>query len=435
MAIRCPIGSVETRQIGLLWRTQEPPAATGCPIDLQQTSQLELLPEHRTHQSKEPGKAVAPLAEKGAEAQQQINQQSRPHLPPHRIGVVAEEVGQLKRLLEFLEKDLDAPTAAIPIGSRLGAPFQIVGQEDHLPHLPVDLDPGDHAAHPIGISLAGMGGGQLDQVVGQNIAHAPPLELGIAPKGHSIVLSGGYEDDVDNGNLIIYTGEGGRSINTAKQVADQQFTKGNLALAQNVINAVPVRVTRGKDLDSKFAPASGYRYDGLYRVEEYWSEKGKQGFKVYRYRLVRLNGQPEIGQVEEAHDGLLKNMLEAMGNDAPKRSESMISRVIRCTKVGNRIKELYHCQCQFCGETLHTPAGPYAECCHIRPLGEPHKGPDIMSNVLCLCPNCHVRFDTYAVTLSDDLLLSDSGRKIALAKGHTIDLEFVRYHRGLRPNT
>ena len=126
MANGCPIGLVQTRQIGLLWRTQETPSATGCPIDFQQVSQLQFLPERRTHQSEEARKAVAPLAEEGAKAQQQVNQQSRPYLPAYGIGVVAEEVGQLERLLEFLEKDLDAPATAIQIGDGLGAPFQLL---------------------------------------------------------------------------------------------------------------------------------------------------------------------------------------------------------------------------------------------------------------------------------------------------------------------
>ena len=36
----------------------------------------------------------------------------------------------------------------------------------------------------------------------------------------AIVLSGGYEDDFDNGNEIVYTGAGGNDSNTGKQIAD-----------------------------------------------------------------------------------------------------------------------------------------------------------------------------------------------------------------------
>ena len=41
-----------------------------------------------------------------------------------------------------------------------------------------------------------------------------PLQAGICGSSdegaESIVLSGGYEDDIDNGDVIIYTGHGGR---------------------------------------------------------------------------------------------------------------------------------------------------------------------------------------------------------------------------------
>ena len=43
------------------------------------------------------------------------------------------------------------------------------------------------------------------------------LMRGIAPHGSSIVLSGGYVDDEDLGDVIIYTGEGGRDRNTGQK--------------------------------------------------------------------------------------------------------------------------------------------------------------------------------------------------------------------------
>ena len=49
----------------------------------------------------------------------------------------------------------------------------------------------------------------------------------------SVVVSGGYEDDRDYGDEIIYTGQGGRN-NAGKHVNDQQLTRGNLALVKNV---------------------------------------------------------------------------------------------------------------------------------------------------------------------------------------------------------
>ena len=54
---------------------------------------------------------------------------------------------------------------------------------------------------------------------------------------YSIVLSGGFADDVDNGEEFTYSGCGGRDLSgnkrTAKQSMDQKLTAMNMALAKN----------------------------------------------------------------------------------------------------------------------------------------------------------------------------------------------------------
>ena len=54
-----------------------------------------------------------------------------------------------------------------------------------------------------------------------------PTQAGIsggAQEGaDSIVVSGGYEDDEDYGDVIVYTGHGGRDPATGRQVSDQRF--------------------------------------------------------------------------------------------------------------------------------------------------------------------------------------------------------------------
>ena len=76
-----------------------------------------------------------------------------------------------------------------------------------------------------------------------------------------------------------------------------------------------------------------------------------------------------------------------------------------------------------------TPPGPYAEACHIQPVGKPHNGPDTPENVLCLSPNLHVLFDHGAIALTDDLEVigMDAGSSIILK--HELDLDCIRYHR------
>ena len=83
-----------------------------------------------------------------------------------------------------------------------------------------------------------------------------PTQAGISGSqkegADSIVLSGGYEDDLDQGKVIIYTGHGGRDVNTEKQVAHQELTDKNLALALNCQNELPVRVIKGANHKSNF---------------------------------------------------------------------------------------------------------------------------------------------------------------------------------------
>uniref|UniRef100_H2TMV8 E3 ubiquitin-protein ligase UHRF n=1 Tax=Takifugu rubripes TaxID=31033 RepID=H2TMV8_TAKRU len=130
---------------------------------------------------------------------------------------------------------------------------------------------------------------------------------------YSLVLAGGYEDDVDDGNEFTYTGSGGRDLSgnkrTAEQSCDQTLTHMNRALALNCNVPVndkvgaeaknwkdgkPVRVVRsckGRK-HSKYAPEEGNRYDGIYKVVKYWPEKGKSGFLVWRYLLKRDDDEP-----------------------------------------------------------------------------------------------------------------------------------------------
>ena len=47
----------------------------------------------------------------------------------------------------------------------------------------------------------------------------------------AIVLSGMYEDDLDNAEDVVYTGQGGHNLNGDKrQIQDQVLLRGNLAL-------------------------------------------------------------------------------------------------------------------------------------------------------------------------------------------------------------
>ncbi|KAF8346314.1 PUA-like domain-containing protein [Amanita rubescens] len=113
---------------------------------------------------------------------------------------------------------------------------------------------------------------------------------------YSIVLSNGYEDDVDEGDFISYTGTGGKDGDVYGRkpnvTFDQSFEhQHNRALQISAETKRPVRVIRGPHKHSKYAPETGYRYDGLYIVEKAYMSKSKNGFQVCKYDLRRLPGQ------------------------------------------------------------------------------------------------------------------------------------------------
>lgn len=238
----------------------------------------------------------------------------------------------------------------------------------------------------------------------------------------SIVISGGYEDDQDMGDVIVYTGQGGRN-EAGKHDRDQELTRGNLALAINQKEGLPLRVIRGKDPKNPFAPVKGYRYDGLYRVESHWHEVGKSGFRVWRYRLEKLESTVELPGTSSSAAPL------AGGNRTPERKSTTVQRIVRDTKRSKELKKHYDYQCQVCNVRITTASGLYAEAAHIRPLGAPHNGPDTPGNILCLCPNHHVMFDLGAFSIQDDLNLIGLDGVLFVKKGHEVEKEHLKYHR------
>lgn len=238
-----------------------------------------------------------------------------------------------------------------------------------------------------------------------------------------VVLSGGYEDDTDNWSEIVYTGYGGRDNETGRQIRDQPFTLWNRALAYSKQNRLPVRVIRGSRHDHPDSPPTGYRYDGLYLVEDFWREPGKSGFQVWRFKLVKIPGEPMTSEFISEPPSEYR---------VTPRRETTFMRLTREVSKAERIKRIYSYRCQMCDTSLECLAGPYAEAAHIRPLGSPHNGPDTLDNLLCLCPNHHVLFDNGGVTIAEDLSLVGVEGKLATKAKCAPSPEHLRYHRNLR---
>lgn len=238
----------------------------------------------------------------------------------------------------------------------------------------------------------------------------------------SIVLNGGYVDDFDLGDEIIYTGHGGNDSNTGRQIKDQTWeSSGNKALLVSEMHGLPVRVTRGYKHRSPLSPKVGFVYAGLYSVTEHFEEKGKDGFLICRFRLQKIN--PET--VAPSNQPIL-----SAGNAESKRQATTVLRIVRDTKLSRELKALYNYTCQICGIRISVKGIGYAEAAHIKPLGNPHNGQDTPNNLLCLCPNHHVMFDKGILSISEDFeVLGKEPGQIQLHPSHVVDQANLNYHR------
>ncbi|KAL0376847.1 UNVERIFIED_CONTAM: Histone-lysine N-methyltransferase family member SUVH9 [Sesamum calycinum] len=97
------------------------------------------------------------------------------------------------------------------------------------------------------IGLHGQAQAGIDYVPSSQSSNGEPIAT-------SIIVSGGYEDDEDAGDVIVYTGHGGQDKNN-KQVAPEI---------------------------------------GMWIIET-WFDVGKSGFGVFKFKLVRIENQAEMG--------------------------------------------------------------------------------------------------------------------------------------------
>jgi len=56
-------------------------------------------------------------------------------------------------------------------------------------------------------------------------------------------------------------------------------------IQKSVETGCPIRVVRGANADSMYAPPEGYRYDGMYIVKNAYLDKGISGHTVCKFVL------------------------------------------------------------------------------------------------------------------------------------------------------
>ncbi|WP_245575988.1 HNH endonuclease [Haloplanus natans] len=150
-----------------------------------------------------------------------------------------------------------------------------------------------------------------------------------------------------------------------------------------------------------------------------------------------LNQSGTISEFVEGYSGERPDSEEQVEDyEQPKRTETTTSRIIRNTDIVKELKETYDHECQVCGTSRQKRGGDgYAEGHHLKPLGEPHNGPDIKENILILCPNHHADFDYGRIAVNPHTNEithayegSTDGATLTMASGDSIDEELLRYH-------
>lgn len=110
-------------------------------------------------------------------------------------------------------------------------------------------------------------------------------------------------------------------------------------------------------------------------------------------------------------------------NEPADRADYNIQRIIRNTSLSAQIKEFHNNRCQICRTEIKIGVDIlYSEGHHIKPLGNPHNGPDSSDNILVVCPNCHIKCDYNIISL-DIKSLETKGRKL--------NQDYIDYHNNL----
>ncbi|KAJ4773594.1 Histone-lysine N-methyltransferase [Rhynchospora pubera] len=190
--------------------------------------------------------------------------------------------------VKVLRSDLKAFTELHKLGPQL-VPYLQADKRIVGPIPGVEI--GDIFFHRAELCLLGLHG-----PIQAGIGYAPGVFVEEnEPIAASIVASGGYEDDRElEEDVLLYTGSGGKGRNDSHVSADQSLERGNLALERSMNYRIEVRVIRGMKLE----PNSGrklYVYDGLYRVVDCRRGNGQSGCLVYQFKLLRIQGQNQLG--------------------------------------------------------------------------------------------------------------------------------------------
>ncbi|KAF8822459.1 histone lysine methyltransferase SET/SUV39 [Cardiosporidium cionae] len=129
----------------------------------------------------------------------------------------------------------------------------------------------------------------------------------------AVVLNGGDSDWLDMGSKFVYVAHGG-----SKQFdfSDHSlYTQENISLVNSCKLENPIRVIRSFRGKSKFSPMGGYRYDGLYRIIDFFVDTNSRDKRIYKFVVLNEKAIFQVSLREivplssSDHDSILINFI------------------------------------------------------------------------------------------------------------------------------
>jgi hypothetical protein len=129
--------------------------------------------------------------------------------------------------------------------------------------------------------------------------------------------------------------------------------------------------------------------------------------------------------------------LTPLGNERPGEVRTRRTVRLRSTLLATEMKRLYRFKCQVCRQSVVlSQSSSYAEAHHLKPLGEPHQGPDVVGNIIVVCPNHHTMLDRGAIQVAPRTLeirhrvssVFEPGLRLHTEPWHRLDAACLDYH-------
>lgn len=166
---------------------------------------------------------------------------------------------------------------------------------------------------------------------------------------------------------------------------------------------------------------------GIASIPGYIRISERNQFQAFSQTLKDAIGEYQIAfdgpitpKMHDYHEILKAADLPTKPNELT-RVLTQLNRIVRDTQIARKVKVIHNYSCQICGYTLDLGNGKlYAESHHIKPLGAQHNGPDIVENIMCVCPNHHALLDYGAIPINL--------RDLKTTSGHIFNEQYIEYH-------